>query len=85
MNAQADLFPDFPPDIPGESPPRVLCVRIDATTLLDGTEAVRLVCPQCGYDRGWWKPQALRKGVECPQCTPPPQHRSRALGFVMNG
>lgn len=83
MNTTLDLFP---PEIPRVSPDgRVLCVRIDATTLLDGTEAVHLVCPRCGYNRGWWKPHVLERGVECPECTPPPSPSGGGIrdGWVM--
>ena len=72
MSAQADIFGGISPVSTGNARRRVLCVKIDATTLLDGTEAVHLVCPQCGYNRGWWKPYVAKRGLECPECTPPP-------------
>ena len=72
MSAQAELFPNISAERRDTRAERVLCRQIDATTLLDGTKAVHLVCPNCGYNRGWWKPEVLKKGVECPMCTPPP-------------
>ena len=80
MTAQAEMFPaeKIPRVSPG-NPQAVLCVKVDATTLLDGTEAVHLMCTRCGYNRGWWKPYVLERGVECPECTPPLDFGRRGL------